>query len=100
MSPLGLTGQHRLPPITLDDIREEKGTGFIGFHDRRPITADSRPGRPLEVPSASAHGRRPLSIVSQITALRSTKNILKGITGHAPPTYRKNYVQSQLTEWK
>lgn len=92
MSPLGTFSTHRLPPIPLDDIREEKGlptraTPAPPTH-RRPTTAEALSG------GNSAHGaRRPLSnIVSQIGSLRHSKNVLKGITGQAPPTYRKNYI--------
>ena len=91
MSPIGHFASSRLPPIALEDIREEKSYGYRNqsTNEWRPITAEARPG-------ISSHGRRPLSIVSQITALRSSKNIMKGITGHAPPTYRKS--NFQLTE--
>ena len=93
MSPLGTLSTHRLPPILLDDIREEKGSinrapQVTPAHRQRPTTAEARSG------GDSAHGtRRPLSnIVSQISSLRHSKNVLKGITGQAPPTYRKNYI--------
>ena len=76
MSPIGAISHHRLPPITLDEIQEEK---FPSLHkeahlsvinDRRPITDQLRPITADSRPGISAAGRRPLSIVSQITALR------------------------------